>query len=125
MSQKSGTVLIVDDDAAVRSSLKFSLELEGLDVRVYEGSAAFLADPNLPRCSCLVVDYRMPEMDGMELVENLRAQHYSLPAILITGRATKALRLRAERAGVKHVLEKPLAGGVLVESIRAALVTCP
>jgi two-component system response regulator FixJ len=124
MSQKSGTVLIVDDDAAVRSSLKFSLELEGLDVRVYEGSAAFLADPDLPLSSCLVVDYRMPEMDGMELVESLRARHNALPAILITGRATKALRLRAEKAGVQHVLEKPLAGGALAASIRAALGNC-
>lgn len=124
MSPKPGTVLIVDDDAAVRSSLKFSLELEGLTVRVYEGAAAFLADHDLPDCSCLVVDYRMPGMDGMELVENLRARDSILPAILITGRVTRDLRLRAEKAGIQAVIEKPLSGGTLVASIHAALGTC-
>ncbi|MCX7366038.1 MAG: response regulator [Alphaproteobacteria bacterium] len=124
MSQSSGTVLIVDDDAAVRSSLKFALEVEGLKVRLYDGAAALLADGALPRCGCLVVDYRMPVMDGLELIETLRARDVAIPAILITGRANKQLRTRAARSGVHLVLEKPLSDGALVDSIRSALETC-
>lgn len=120
---KMGTVLIVDDDAAVRSALKFALEVEGLVVRLYDGSTALLADRNLPKSGCLVVDYRMPGMDGLQLVEVLRARAVALPVILITGRTNKQLRRFAERLGISHVLEKPLSDGALVESIRSALAT--
>lgn len=124
MSKKSGTVLVVDDDAAVRSSLKFALEVEGMNVRLYDGPAAILADENLPRCGCLVVDYRMPGMDGLQLVDALRARDVVLPAILITVRANKQLRIFAAKSGIGHVLEKPLSDGALVESIRSALGIC-
>jgi FixJ family two-component response regulator len=124
VAKEAGTVLIVDDDAAVRSSLKFALEVEGLSVRLYDGPAALLADRNLPLCGCLVVDYRMPDMDGLQLVEALRARNVILPAILITGRSNKQLRRFAEKSGISYVLEKPLSDGALVESIRAALATC-
>lgn len=117
----SGTVLIVDDDAAVRSALKFLLELEGLDVRVYDGPIALLAESNLPARGCLVVDYRMPRMDGLQLIEQLRARHVDLPVILITDRASVDLRRRAARSGARQVLEKPLSDSALVEGIRSIL----
>jgi two-component system response regulator FixJ len=119
-----GTVLIVDDDAAVRSALKFALEVEGFRVRLYAGSEAVLADLHLPRCGCLVVDYRMPVIDGLQLIDALRDRDVALPAILITGRANNELRRLASRSGVGQVLEKPLFDGVLVESIRRALGGC-
>ena len=62
MSKTPGPVLVIDDDAAVRNSLKFALELEGLDVRLYEGGEGILADADLPSNGCLVVDYFMPRM---------------------------------------------------------------
>lgn len=124
MAKKAGTVLIVDDDAAVRSSLKFALEVEGFGVRLYDRPAALLADESLPRCGCLVVDYRMPGMDGLELVGILRARNVALPVILITGRASEQLRRFAAESGIGYVLEKPLSDGSLVESIRSALGTC-
>ena len=120
----AGTVLIVDDDAAVRGALKFALEAEGFSVRLYAGPEALLADTELPCCGCLVVDYRMPVMDGLQLVGALRARHVAMPAILITGRANNQLRAVAERAGVRQVLEKPLSDSALVEGIRQALATC-
>lgn len=124
MPKNSGTVLIVDDDAAVRSSLKFALEVEGLEVRLYDSAVALLADRTLPCRGCLVVDYRLPVMDGLELIEALRARGVAIPAILITGRANKQLRSRAARCGIRRVLEKPLFDGTLIDSIRSALDAC-
>jgi two-component system response regulator FixJ len=120
---RSGPVLVIDDDAAVRHSLKFALELEGLDVRLYPGGEEVLAQADLPVTGCLVVDYFMPAMTGVELVEGLRRRHVALPAILITARATPEVRERAVRAGFREVLEKPLEDGALVDSTRDALAS--
>jgi FixJ family two-component response regulator len=121
MSQTPGPVIVVDDDAAVRHSLKFALELEGLDVRLYSGGEEVLADAELPALGCLVVDYYMPQMNGVELVDKLRGRHVDLPAILITAKVSEDIRERAARAGFRQVLEKPLEDGSLVDSIRGAL----
>lgn len=121
MPLSPGPVLVVDDDAAVRHSLKFVLELEGLNVRLYKGGEDLLADRDLPAHGCLVVDYYMPAMDGVELMDRLRGRRVDLPAILITSKATRDLRERAARSGYRQVLEKPLEDGRLVDSIRCAL----
>jgi len=116
-----GTVLVVDDDDAVRQSLKFALELHGLNVRLYEDGAHILADGNLPREGCLVVDYRMPDQDGIELLERLKVRDVRMPAILITTGAVPRIRERAMRSGYRQVLEKPLEDGSLLDGIRSAL----
>lgn len=121
MSPVSETVLVVDDDAAVRSALKFALEVEGFHVKLYDSARAVLADANLPERACLVIDYRMPDIDGIELVARLRSQNVALPIILISGRVSRGLRDLAARSGVMQVLEKPLSDAALVESIRGAL----
>lgn len=121
MSAPTGPVLVVDDDEAVRDSLKFVLELEGLDVRLYEGGARLLGEAKLPEAGCLVVDYHMPGMDGVELVSHLRRREVELPVILITGRCTKGLRARAAHAGIRQVVEKPFEDGALLDGIRDAL----
>ena len=116
-------VLIVDDDAAVRGALKFALELEGFDVRIYDRGEALLADHDLPATGCLVVDYRMPGMNGLELIDHLRDRSVELPAILIVSdHPSQKLRRLAQRSGVQDVLEKPLSDSALIESIRHALV---
>ena len=117
----SGSVIDVDDDAAVRNSLKFALELEGLTVRAYEDADALLANAALPTKGCLIVDYYMPTMNGVDLVKCLRRRHVDLPAILITAKATDEMRRNAARAGIRQVLEKPLEDSSLVDSIRGAL----
>jgi FixJ family two-component response regulator len=121
MSPESEIVLVVDDDAAVRAALKFVLEVEGFRVRLYDSPEAVLDDPELPQRACLVVDYRMPHIDGIELVARLRERKVTLPAILISARVTKQLHRLAERSGLAGVLEKPLSDAALVDSIRSAL----
>ena len=123
MSMTPGPVIVVDDDAAVRQSLKFALELEGMSVRLYESGAELLADPELPANGCLIVDYYMPVMNGVELMDRLRRRLVELPAILITARATDDMRRRAARSGFRQVIEKPLEDGTLLDSIRGALST--
>ena len=82
-----------------------------------------LAAANLPKRGCLVIDYRMPTIDGIELVDELRRRNVALPAILISARVTRALRDLAARSGLTRVLEKPLSDAALVENIRGALAS--
>jgi len=117
----TGPILVVDDDAAVRQSLKFALEQEGLEVRLYESGARLLADGELPLSGCLVVDLTMPGMDGIDLVSRLREHHIDLPAILITTPDSPYLQERALRAGFRLVLEKPLEDSALLDGITGAL----
>jgi FixJ family two-component response regulator len=113
-------VLIVDDDPAVRASLRFALEIEGFAVQVFATSDELLARPTLPAGACLVVDYLLPIMNGLELVAALRGRGVDSPAILITSDPPARLRREAAAAGLTLV-EKPLLGNGLAEAIRAAL----
>ena len=110
-----------DDAAAVGYAGGGALELEGLTVRAYANGDALLADGELPAKGCLVVDYYMPAMNGLDLVKSLRRRHVDLPAILITAKATEPMRRSAERAGIRRVLEKPLEDSSLFDSIRGVL----
>jgi FixJ family two-component response regulator len=121
MPPNSPVVCVVEDDAAVRNALKFSLEVEGLAVRLYNGAASLLGDPQLPSCRCLVVDFRLPAIDGLELVGVLRAREITAPVIMITGRATRDLKVRAAKLGIRCVIEKPLPDGDLLRAIQAAI----
>lgn len=121
MSACSGVVIVVDDDEAVRSSMRFALELEGLDVRLYRGGAELLDAGDLPQAGCLVVDQYMPDMEGMELIGRLRERRVLLPAILITAKSSEELRRRAGQAGIGLVVEKPFGDGALMDGIHRAL----
>jgi FixJ family two-component response regulator len=121
MIHERPVVFVVDDDQAVRASLKFALELEGLNVQVCKGGAELLAHRRLSDAVCLVIDFKMPLMDGFELVADLHERGVCTPVILITGEVTNRLRRRAQAAGVRHVVEKPLLDGVLLETLHALL----
>jgi FixJ family two-component response regulator len=108
---------VVDDDPAVRNSLKFSLEIEGFVARIYADGQALLDEPVLSHFDCLVVDQSMPGMTGLDLVSKLRARKILAPAVLITSHPPKALVARAAEAGVP-IVEKPLLGNALIEKIR-------
>jgi FixJ family two-component response regulator len=121
MADRRKLVLIVDDDQAVRDALQFALRLEGLRVHVHNGGAALLADPDLNRAGCVIMDDRMVGMDGFALLSKLQAGNFDVPAIMLTSHATPGMRARADAVGVRKVLEKPLLDNVLVENIRSIL----
>jgi two-component system, LuxR family, response regulator FixJ len=110
-------VAVVDDDPAVCGSLKFALELEGFEVRVYRNAVEFFQLGDLGVFDCLVIDQRMPGMSGMELIKQLRDRKIAAPAILIISHPNAALSARAKLAGVP-IVEKPFLGNALVEKIR-------
>ena len=111
-------VVVVDDDPAVRSSLAFSLETEGITVRVYETAAQLLMD--IPPAACFILDYRLPDMSGLDLLEELRRRQITSPAILITTHPSAAVRDRAAASGTV-LIEKPLLGDALFQEVRLAL----
>lgn len=119
MTSDPPIVCVVEADAAVRNALKFSLEVEGWEVRVYADAPSLLDDPGLPSCRCLVVD-------GLELVEALGPRGVAVPVIMMAGRASPNLKLRAEKLGVRRVIEKPLPDGELLKAIETAISDgCP
>lgn len=115
------TVYVVDDDAAVRRSLERLLESAGIRVISYETSFAFLeAAPGLAP-GCVLLDLKMPEMDGLELQALLRKRNVSLPAIVMTGQGDVQSAVRAMKAGAIDFIEKPCNDDVLLDAIEAAL----
>jgi two-component system, LuxR family, response regulator FixJ len=115
------TIVIVDDDEAVCKSLKFSLEVEGYTVRTYATGAELLNEAQLPEHGCLILDYGLSGMNGLELLGHLRRdRHCNLPAIIVTTHADTNLRKRMAAAGTRLV-EKPLIGNALPDAIDAAL----
>jgi FixJ family two-component response regulator len=118
-STRNILVIVVDDDSAVRNSLKFSLEIEGFAVRSYASAADLLDAPRLEDCACYIIDQKMPGMNGLDLIARLRERHISAPAILVTTNPDIMVKERAKRANIR-IVEKPLLGNALMENIRAA-----
>ena len=121
-SRKS-MVYVVDDDYDVRTSLRFLLETEGFDVRTFRSGSALLGSPTRNGADCLVVDYKMAELDGLELVTRLRRLDVSTPIILITGYPDENISAKASSAGVLHVLLKPNLEDNLIVCVRNAIDT--
>lgn len=115
-------IAIVDDDPGVRDSLRFLLEIAGHAVETYESAPRFLAEADLSRLACLVLDQRMPQVAGLDLLAMLRTRGAALPpTLLIVSAPGPAVSRRAAELGVARVLEKPLARDDLLAEIGAAV----
>jgi two-component system response regulator FixJ len=112
-------VAVVDDDAAVCDSTRLLLEVYDFAVRTYQSGVDFLADD--PEVACLIVDYQMPDLDGLQFVSELRRRGSRVPTIMITATTDPTVEGRAAALGIKRVLKKPLSNGVLLGAIREEL----
>ncbi len=110
-------VAVVDDDDAVRDSLRFLLEIAGYTVATYESAAQFLQEAPLAELTCLVVDQHMPDLTGLQLIARLRSEGVDLPVALITGSPSADVLRLARELSVSRVLEKPLDDDQLLEFI--------
>jgi two-component system response regulator FixJ len=117
---KDRVVAVVEDDLAVLGSLAFSLRVEGFSVRTYACAEHALQDPLICEAECLVVDYKLPGMNGLDLLAELRCRCIDAPAILVATDPNANVR---NSAALMHVpvIEKPLLGEELFREIRAAL----
>lgn len=116
VAQARPLIAVVDADAAVCSSLKFALELEGFRVSTFTGGAELLRAPEIVACQCFVVDQKMPGTSGLDLIGTLRERHIAAPAILIISQPSVALTVRAASLRVP-IVEKPLLGNALLDRI--------
>lgn len=115
------TVFIVDDDPAVRDSLRWLLESMRLRVATFDSAEAFLKFYTMHMVGCLVLDVRMPGMSGLQLQQHLTKQQYALPIIFITGHGDIPMAVRAMQAGAKYFLEKPFEDQLLLDYVNEAL----
>ena len=115
------TVFVVDDDALVRRSLEVTLSLAGFRIVQFASAQHFLAQIAPDQSGCVVVDIRMPGMDGLALQEELSRRHAFMSVIIITGHADVPLAVRAMRAGAVDVLQKPISNEKLIAQIKSAL----
>jgi two-component system response regulator FixJ len=117
----SGTVHVVDDDEAMRDSLRVLLESAGFAVQTHDGARAFLREASVA-VGCVLTDVRMPEIDGLELQRRLGEERVRLPVIVMTGQGDIAIAVQAMRAGAVDFLEKPFDDDSLFEAIGRALL---
>jgi len=106
-SAPSNTVFIVDDDEAVRDSLRWLLEANGYRVRAFESAEAFLAAYDPAAVGVLIVDVRMPGMSGLELQEHLLARQIAIPIVFITGHGDVPMAVSTIKKGAVDFIEKP------------------
>ena len=120
-SSAKSTVYVVDDDVDVLGSLRFLLETDGFNVRTFRSAGTLLKTVGQTGVDCFVIDYKMPEMNGVDLASRLRSRGIAAPVIMITGYPDENISARAEAVGVRHVLRKPLLEESLVTHIRGAI----
>jgi len=115
------TVFIVDDDPAIRKSLQLLIEMVGLTVRTFSSATCLLETYQSGDAGCLILDIRMPGMNGLDLQQELNRRCFDLPIIVLTGYADVPSAIRALKSGAVDFLEKPVEEDVLLNHVRRAL----
>jgi two-component system response regulator FixJ len=117
----NGKVYVIDDDEAMRDSLRFLLESAAFDVKLFETAVGFLdALPGLD-FGCVVSDVRMPGLDGIELLKRMKAGYSRFPIVIMTGHGDVPLAVEAMKLGAVDFLEKPFEDDRLIGMIETAI----
>ena len=119
MEQKR-VIHIVDDEDAIRRSASFMLKTSGFDVVTYPSGVAFLKEIDRNTPGCVLLDVRMPEMDGLEVQQALLDRGIAMPVIVLTGHGDVTIAVRAMKGGAVDFIEKPFEKAILLEAIAAA-----
>ncbi len=121
MSHATPIVFVVDDDVSVRESLELLIGAAGWRPETFASAHAFLSRPREPGPSCLVLDVTLPDLNGLDLQQQVAAERLDMPIIFITGYGDVPMTVRAMKAGAVEFLTKPFAEDVLLGAIRNAL----
>lgn len=124
VSPRHPEVFIVDDDAAIRSSLTRLLKSAGLSVQTFDSAEALLQAPDLHTGSCILLDVRLPGIDGISLQDKLAERGCHVPIIFLTAFACTSMVVRAMKHGASYFLEKPIDGDELLSKVREAIREC-
>jgi len=111
---------IVDDEEAIRRSASFMLKTSGFDVQTWPSGVAFLKEARSASPGCILLDVRMPEMDGLEVQQALIEHGVAMPVIVLTGHGDISIAVRAMKAGAVDFLEKPFEKARLLDAIEEA-----
>ncbi len=120
MNSTEPQIFLIDDDDDVRTALSRTLKKRGKTVIEYESAESFLEELDREACGCLILDYGLPKMDGLQLQAKLLAEDIALPIIFITGHGGVAESVKAMRAGAIDFLEKPFRLNNLLDKIEIA-----
>ena len=116
-------ILIIDDDASVRECYGRLFRREGYDARLESGGAS--VERNLEEhrdAGVVILDYRMPGMDGLELIRRLRRRDFTAPGVMVTAFATAEILEEAGRLGIRRVFSKPVNVSQLLQAVRDSLL---
>ena len=121
MESPQPTVHVIDDDAAVRESLKWLMESVSRKVRLHESAESFLTGYDPETAGCVISDMRMPQWSGLQLLAELRARDYRIPTIILTAHGDVSTAVRAMKAGAYDFLEKPVNNQSLLDLVDSAI----
>lgn len=121
MNQGRPIVFVVDDDVSVRESLELLIRWAGFEVETFASAREFLARPAADAPSCLVLDVRLPDLNGLDLQTRIAAERSEMPILFITGYGDVPMTVRAMKAGAVEFLTKPFPDDVLLDAIRQAI----
>jgi len=120
-TRTSKLIAIIDDDEAMRDSLRDLMEAAGLVARCFGSAKEFLASGLHRQAACLISDILMPKMSGLQLQTRLKEEECNIPIIFITAYGDAGIRIQAMREGAVEFLAKPFDHQLLLKTVRAAL----
>lgn len=121
LGTEPGTVHVIDNDAAVRRSVVALLHNGGLAARGFDSALHYLDEAYEEQPTCIVTAIRMPQLTGIQLIEQLRQRGHTHPVIAMTGYGDTDTAIRAFRLGVVDFFEKPVAGSLLLDAVQRAI----